>query len=63
MDGVSSITVDSTATAWITTKDDKEPSRDAMNKLLGRRHQVSDVVKTSRAKSLAKYELVIGGMG
>ena len=63
MDGVTSITVDSTATAWITTKDDKEPAREAMQKLLGRRHEVSTVTKTTRAKSLAKYELVVGGVG
>ena len=63
MDGVTSITVDSTATAWITTKDDKEPSKAEMQRLLGRRHGVSEVTKTTRAKSLKKYELVVGGVG
>ena len=63
MDGVTSITVDSTATAWITTKDDKEPARAEMQRLLGRRHKVTAVTKTVRAKSLAKYELVVGGVG
>ncbi|MEZ6197337.1 MAG: hypothetical protein R3F20_16670 [Planctomycetota bacterium] len=39
-----------------------KPDQEAMQKLLGKRHDITSITKTSRSKTLAEYELIIGGV-
>ncbi|MEE9392674.1 MAG: hypothetical protein V3W41_09235 [Planctomycetota bacterium] len=62
--GMKTVVVDSTATAWMKTTDDKKPSREAISAALKPlRSSISTLEKVTQPKPAVVYKLVVDGVG